>query len=371
MKRKYLILTIIAIALIAGCITQFIPETDESADLLVVEGLITDQNKKHSIKISKTLSLGKYVAPKPVKGAIVTITDGNYTTYTLKEYPSGTYTTDSTIFSARVGGTYTLKIITGGRTYLSERMVMRPVPPIDSVFYEKVTITDAASFGEREEGCRIYLNTHDPEGRCFYYRWDYVETWSFSIPYQIPNYRCWITQPSDDIHIKNTSVYEQSKVTRYPLLYITNETDRLKEKYSILVRQYSLTQNEYNYWEKLQNVYQNVGGLYDVTPMAIPSNIFNQNNRDEIVLGYFSVSAVAEKRIFIRDVFAGMPSLYNNCASDTIDGPRSVVIPGLNVNVWVIADHTGEIPPYRVITYSRECADCTTRGSSVKPSFWE
>jgi len=372
MKTRYVILIIVSISLIAGCITQFIPETDESSDILVVEGLITDQNRTNRINISRTLPLGRIVSPKPVKGCNVTITDGNNATYTLKESPSGTYSTDSTSFRGRVGSRYTLKIATGGRTYVSTPMEMLPVPPVDSLYYNRVVITESNDYGNREEGCQIYLDTYDPDKQCLYYRWDFAETWEIRLPYNVQNWRCWITRASEEIHIKNTSIYDQARVTKYPILFVTNNTDRLKERYSILVKQYSLSLDEYNYWEKLQNVYENVGGLYDVTPMAIPSNIHNQNNPDEIVLGYFSVSAIAEKRIYIDEQFAGMPYLYNNCPADTIWGGSYVFIEGLNSYVWVIDDHTYDIGnPYRVITFSKECADCTTRGTSVKPSFWQ
>jgi hypothetical protein len=372
MKNGYRILLIVSISLIAGCITQFIPETDESSDILVVEGLITDQNRTNRIKISKTMPLGNIVSPKPVKGCVVTITDENNRSYNLREYPDGTYSTDSTRFRGHVGGRYTLWINTGGRSYISTTMVMLPVPPVDSLYYERVVITESNEYGNREEGCQIYLDTYDPGKQCLYYRWDFAETWEIKIPYNVKNWRCWINRSSDEIHIKNTSIYDQAKVTKYPILFVTNKTDRLKEKYSILVKQYSLSQDEYNYWEKLQNVYENVGGLYDVTPMAIPSNIHNPYNNNEIVLGYFSVSAIAEKRIFIDEQFAGMPYLYNNCPADTIWGGSYVPIEGLNSYVWVIEDNTyNPGNPYRVITYSKECADCTTRGTSVRPSFWQ
>ena len=372
MKSRYLILITAAIILIGGCITQFIPETDESSDILVVEGMITDQFRTNKIKISKTLPLGKIVSPKPVKGAVVTITDGYNSQYRLMEYPTGTYYTDSTIFRGKVGGKYTLRILTGGRSYVSSPMEMKPVPKVDSLYYEKVVITERNEWGYGEEGCQIYLDTYDPSGQCLFYRWDFAETWEIRLPYNVPNWKCWITRASEVINIRNTSVYGQARVKRYPLLFVSNKTDRLKEKYSILVKQLSLTLDEFNYWEKLQNVYENVGGLYDVTPMAIPSNIRNEYNPDEIVLGYFSVSAVSEKRIFIDELFSGMPYLYNNCPADTIWGGSYVHIDGLGSYVWVIDDHTYEIGnPYRVITFSKECADCTTRGTSVKPSFWQ
>ncbi len=57
-------------------------------------------------------------------------------------------------------------------------------------------------------------------------------------------------------------------LTGLPMLFISDQTDRLMEKYSISVNQYSLNYDEYLYWEKLKRVTQDVGGLYDVVPSS-------------------------------------------------------------------------------------------------------
>ena len=115
-----------------------------------------------------------------------------------------------------------------------------------------------------------------------------------------------------EINIKNTSVLEQDKIERFPLNFISNQTDRLKVKYSMLVNQYSLNEDEYLYWEKLQNMSEQVGGLYDMIPSAIPSNVYCIDDPNEKVLGYFSVSASSSKRIFIKDHFAGIFTPYTD-----------------------------------------------------------
>jgi hypothetical protein len=372
MKYKILAILIVVFSAFGGCITEFIPVTDETANLLVVEGMVTDQFRRYKIKITRAMPLGDFLNPIPVNGCWVSIIDENNVFYNLSEYPAGIYSTDSTIFRGHPGGKYTLRIIAGGQTYMSSPMEMLPVPPIDSLYYEKVVFVESSDFGKSEEGCRIYLNTYDHEKKCMYYKWNFIETWMIRLPFSTPKSICWITKPSEDILIKNTSIYDQSRVTKYPVLLVTNETDRLKEKYSILVKQYSLNQDEYNYWEKLRNVYENVGGLYDVTPMSISGNIYCLNNPDEKVLGYFSVSAVTEKRIFIKERFEGMPYLYWNCIDDTIYGGSNVFIEGLDSYKWVIEDHTYDPSnQFRVITFTKDCADCTTRGTTTKPSFWE
>jgi hypothetical protein len=151
----------------------------------------------------------------------------------------------------------------------------------------------------------------------------------------------------------------------------------LKTKYTILVNQYSLNEDEYLYWEKIQNIVGNVGGLYDVIPASVPSNIRCIEVPDEKVLGYFSVSAISSKRIYIKDIFNGIIDQYAKCATDTLIGGGpidSTAIPGLGISVWTLFNVPGTpfgALGYIVLTGTRGCADCTVRGSTVKPLFWE
>lgn len=361
-------MTILFIALAAGCTTQFLPDAGENPELLVVEGLITDQDSVYRIRLSRSTPIGTALARTAVEGALVTITDEKGIVTTLKESPPGTYSTDSTIFRGRIGGSYSLHFKIDNANYETDFIEMKPVPPIDSIYYEKVVITPSKDSIYIEEGCKIYVDAYDPGNKCLFYRWDYVETWEYRIPYSVANQVCWITEQSGEILVKNTSVYSQARVTKYPLVFVTDETDRLKVKYSILVNQYSLDEAEYNFWEKVRTVSQNVGNLYDITPSTISGNIRCTTNPDEIVLGYFSVSAVTQKRLFVVDTFLGLPTFYSYCATDTIFGDLP---DGLNTSYWIIEDYANEIPPTYVITTFRECADCTTEGTKVKPPFWD
>jgi hypothetical protein len=351
-----------------GCSVEFIPETEDLKDQLVVEGMITDQNRINRIRLSRSLPVGKPILRKPVKGAVVTIIDENAIITTLTESPAGTYSTDSLSFRGRIGGSYSLTIRINNLTYQTDFIEMKPVPPVNSLYYKKEVITASSDSNDIDEGCRIYVDSYDPTGKCLFYRWDYVETWEYRIPYAVKNKVCWVTERSDEILIKNTSVYSQARVSKYPIRFISNEGDRLKETYSILVNQYSLNESEYDFWARVQNISQKVGNLYDMSPMAIPSNIRCCENPDERVLGYFSVSAVNQKRLFIRDNFLGLPNFFIYCATDTLRGRLPDA--GLNSEFWVIEDYGDEIPPFWIISTFRECADCTTRGTNIMPPFW-
>ncbi len=106
-----------------------------------------------------------------------------------------------------------------------------------------------------------------------------------------------------------------------------------------------------------------------VIPVAIAGNIRCITNPGETVHGYFRVSAVSQKRLFIREEFLGQPTFYSYCATDTIYD--SLPEEGLNKTYWVIEDNANEVPAWWVVTEYRECADCTTEGTKVKPPFWD
>ena len=354
--------------LVIGCSVEFIPDPEDNNEQLVVEGMISDQNRINRIRLSRSLPVGKPLVRKPVRGAVVTITDEKAIIATLKESPAGTYSTDSLSFRGRVGGSYSLSIKINNMTYETDFIEMKPVPPVNSLYYEKEVITASSDTNYVDEGCRIYVDSYDPTGKCLFFRWDYAETWEYRIPYAVKNKVCWVTERSDEILIKNTSIYSQARVSKYPILFISNNGDRLKETYSILVNQYSLNESEYDFWERVQNISQNVGNLYDISPMAIPSNIKCCEDPEETVLGYFSVSAVTQKRLFIKDHFFGLPNFFIYCATDTVAGKLPET--GLNTDYWVIEDFGDELPPFWVLTTYKECADCTTRGTNVMPSFW-
>ena len=368
----FLIIFILILALLNSCIAQFIPQVGEEKELLVVQGLITDQPEADTIKLSVSLPLGQVSDARPVHGCTVTITDNLDNIFNLSESSAGKYLTPSS-FQGVIGRFYTLHVKTNSGnnfSYESNPMEMKPVPPIDSLYYEKTVIenTIPEKYFKGVDGCQIYLNTHDPENKCRFFRWDFAETWILRLLFPVQNQTCWISDKSHVVNIKSTAAFDESVVTRYPINYITNVTDRLKTKYSILVNQYSLNEEEYNYWEKIQNVAVDVGGFFDIIPASVQSNIKCIEDPSEKVLGYFSVSAKSSKRLFIKDNFEGIINRYGDCATDTIP---YVDPPGLGVIVWILEDEPNFYPPFRVLTDKKGCADCTVRGSNVKPDFWE
>jgi hypothetical protein len=258
-------------------------------------------------------------------------------------------------------------------------------PEIDSITWEVVN----------EDVVQLYVTTHDPENNTKYYRWTYEETWQYHPPFysnldyvdgevvyrDFANnsiYDCWQSSPSTNILVNSTVRLQEDVVYKQPLLAINTRTNsRLDVKYSMLVRQYALTKEAFEYWDLLKKNSENLGTLFDPQPSQLPGNLYCTTQPDEPVLGFVSAGAVVEKRLFIRrsDIPISIP--YNRNPSCLID-----TIPAYPPSVLEEAFAQGDTIPLNPVygfgglegyeASSTYCVDCRTRGgTNVEPDFWE
>ena len=383
------IFILIVLLLTGSCVSQFIPETVSDPELFVVDGLITDQPGKQTVKISRSIPLGNEADFDPVRGCEVSITDNLNNTYPLTETDPGVYKTSEN-FKGEAGRIYILNIEIvryvpprGMRVvdYVikSSPLEMLPVPEIDSLYYEKVDLLVEDGFARPGEGCRVLVNTSDPEDKCRYFRWDYSETWKIETPNypKTINKTCWITKNSEDINVKTVTGLNENRITGWPVNFILNESDRLSLRYRMEVNQYSLNEDEYYYWSDLEKITEESGGIYDRVPSSIFGNMYCSGHPDLPVLGYFSVSSRRSKVIYIDEYFKGLINPYIRCLEDTLFPHPEAPWPPPGIfdlegeYYWFIEVDT--VPPAQFIipTDDKGCVDCTVRGTTVKPDFWQ
>ena len=160
-------------------------------------------------------------------------------------------------------------------------------------------------------------------------------------------------------------------INEYPLRYVSTNTDRLKTKYSINVRQYALSEESYNYWKELQKATESLGTLFDPQPSIVQGNIYNVNDDRETILGYFDASSVKEKRIFIRRSDLPLTRLPNNYFSCTDSLVTFRNIPEmLKTGYFLASEILNDFGGLEYQMSSRYCIDCTLAGTNVKPDFW-
>ncbi|MCJ7449263.1 MAG: DUF4249 domain-containing protein [Bacteroidales bacterium] len=386
------------------CIDPYNPKLSGYESLLVVEGLITDEKAPYEVRLSRSIQHEDSV-PKRITDADVFITDETGKTEHLENCGDGSYKTDSAEFTGVIGKTYILHITTiDGAEYKSDPVVMLPVPGIDKIYYEKDE-EYADNQSETHEGIRIFVDTGDGSEDSQYIRWEYEETWKFRLPdYKRFNYIgqslivpleeveefCWKTLKSSVILNSSILPGQTNYIKKLPICFIgSDKSNRLTIRYSILVKQYSLSKEAFEFWNNLKQVNETGGSIFDTQPYPVISNINNVNNPGEKVLGYFQVSAVKQKRTYITRSELDeldLPWFKYDCKRFVVspdDYPPAPMRPPMTWDelydmFMSRKDFTFVEPIYNNTTHQLEklvfvqnyCSDCKLTGFSEKPGFW-
>jgi hypothetical protein len=382
-------LLFISLLIIGSCVTPITPHlnVNDSKPSLVVEGQITDQTGPFRVKLTNTLPVYDLGTPAPVLNAEVRIIDDQGHSFQLYGGSNGIYETAEKDLKGIPGTKYTLYITTleDNVQYTSTPVLMQEVPDIDTVYFEPVIhprITEGKTY--EDNWINILLDTHDTEGKNKYWRWEFEETWeinlladpvkdrhsltsaeNFSMVFVAPiddKKICWITQPSGSIVVANTDKNPVDEIKGLLIQSIGPYDTRLHIRYSILVKQYSLDQDSYNYWNQLKDINENSGSMYSKIPAPIYGNITCCEGTGK-ALGYFAASTVKEKRIFINRSDHNMETININSGCTYFD----YAVPQTQQKIYFGPDVLSGSPVY---TSSAGCADCTLFGTNVKPSFW-
>jgi len=390
MKFQFLFFCIFAIG---TCTDPYYPHLDKYQSVLVVEGLVTDEKVPYEVRLSRTFQSIDSI-PEIINDAIIHISDETGNMTSLKYSGDGIYKTDSALFCGELGKTYTLHIETGdGNKYQSQPCVMLPAADIDSVYFNREEIIDNIR-GKISAGIMIYLDIEDNNEYGRYFLWEYEETWKFSLPYprryeyingafiKLDTVReyCWKSNKSGEILILSELPDQEYSGKKVPITFIaSDESDRLTDRYSILIKQYSISQKEFDFWHNLKQVNEDGGNIFDTQPFPVLSNIYNTDDPEEKVLGYFEVSSVKERRIFIipEDLKElDLPGFNYNClkyvvAPSDYKPPMSYdeIYEGFMAHEGIVFVEL--IDNEKVVFVQEECSDCSIVGTLTKPEFWD
>jgi len=181
---------------------------------------------------------------------------------------------------------------------------------------------------------------------------------------------CWITDTISQIYTQSTANLSGTSYIKHPLHFVSNQTQRLKHRYSVLFRQYLINENAFRYWNDLKNN-SNTGGLIDKQPSLAVSNICNCEDPEEHVLGFFSISGVTEKRIFL-DQIEGLEIPNNIFCFPGSEFPRLWFFPSNELPLFLAQANLPDDEKEYFGLVRKSCVDCREyRGSkSEPPDFW-
>jgi hypothetical protein len=376
MKNFKIVITLFLF--LTGCKEEYEPKVISSEQsVLVVEGLLNTEGATN-IRLTRTYKLDDSAMLRPEVGAQLTVESKNGMQFPLYDMAgNGNYVIDQLLLNPTEE--YRLHINTqDGKQYASDYMPVQNNPPIEGINWKR-----------DEEGVRVFVNTHNPQGNTRYYRWEFEETWeirsSFYSLYkmvdgypaerQLPEeevYFCWKTSKSWELLLGNTVQLSEDRVFEKQLFHIPARSEKLAHRYSVLVRQFALTKEGYDFYQLIKKNTESLGNIFDPQPSEITGNIRSLSDPAEKVIGFISVAPTQEARIFISKEEVPDWGFRLSCKEIVVDN---------NIDSIIKYFKYGEYLPYNVRKMGfvikeyygaeRGCTDCTTRnGSTEKPVFW-
>jgi len=348
---------------------------------LVVEGFI-NVNGITNIMMSRASSLDSPVLI-PERDAKVEVQSVSGVDYLLTEQPGGHYTIDSIpgVYEQQ----YRLHIQTSnGKEYLSDLTDVKITPQIDSL-----------NWIANPDNVTIYVTTHDDNSQPGYYQWQFEETWRYSAKYnsnieykngQIIDrpesdryFVCWRSALSTTISIANTEKLSSNVIYEFPVNQISYFTsDKLIDRYSILVKQVALTKDWYDFNLKMRRNTEQLGTIFDAQPSQTNGNIHSVSDPSEAVIGFIGSTTQTVKRIFVdrlqiprnTKVFSG----YEACSEYGVGLDPQALYDKFHDTTFYVPITRNYYAGF-LVGYSYagpECVDCRMKGgTTTMPPFWK
>lgn len=377
----YIVVFVALVTLTNRCVEPY--EADiplREVKILVIDGYINAGPGKSSFRISKATPVNQMPVFSYESGALVSIETNTNESFLLTENGNGIYTSGELGLS--VEGTYRLHVkLKNGNEYRSGFLPVKITPVIDSISWEWLP-----------DNLYLFVNSHDLARQTRYYQWEYQEDWQIQSPelsllkYENDTivsrpteeidamFNCWGTAKSKGLIFGSTEALTIDAI-KFPILKIPHGAERTSVRYSILVRQHTIGQDEFEYMQLLEKNSTQVGSFFDPMPAQLYGNITSVNNPGELVIGFVGAYTTETKRIYINNQDLPPVPVEISCANDVVD---------FVFNPDSLQQHFGSgqytptaiyVDPFtrtlRVSGMSSYCFDCRLRGSSTKPAFWE
>ncbi len=364
-------------ALFYSCEEEYWPEVNKYENLLVVNGSIHTGPGPYKVSLSLSSPVQE-PAFIPLEGCTVSIQENTGNTEVLEEVEPGIYQTSPDGIQGQAGHRYKVKIQTKeGKEYESEYQEIPEPVGIDTV-YAELEYQEDINLNHDLAGYRFYISSKEATKDTNYFFWNLTETYEFTSDFYIDYiyegqikkfpkfdsvYRCWKTEVVPEIFIFSTADLSVSQVNSFPLNYVTTQTKQLMIRYSLLVEQYTVSYENYEFWNNIKKQITEGGGLFTSQPFQVRGNVKNVNDPKEAVMGFFMVAGRSSKRIFVN-----RPSIefyYSTCRPITD-------LRGLgfsNPSQWPI--YLTVLAAGNMGYASDQCFDCTLKGGKLNPpEFW-
>lgn len=298
--------------IITACKELFSPELEITQGPLVVEGLITDNAKPYSIKLSRAIRYDSNNDNElaSVSKATITVFDNLGYTYRFKESNNGVYWSDPSEFVGVPGRYYTLQIKTADDLeYQSSPQLLLPndfnvkVSADYGTKYQLVDDGTGTLIKKNVNGTIIFYDIENNEDTLIRFKFDYRLITEWIIPTQ-PPILGWDTWPNKDIinltdnYGTSTNNIEKHNVCFVPTsdvgttVWVANvKMPKWVHKFVPRIIQYRLNNDAHQYYKDVNNILAATGKVFDPIASQVKGNMKCLSDNTLEVLGFFEVSS--------------------------------------------------------------------------------
>jgi hypothetical protein len=263
---------------LTSCEKTVFLDTDQADVKIVIEGMLTNRDNYHYVKISRSADFYDSGKTPRVTDAIVTVNDDQGNTFEFIHNPndhpdSAGFYLPASSFAGVVGRTYTLNVVADGKGYTAADK-MYSVTAIDSLTYG----IDQDEMDDPEEEGKYYevlIYAVEPQDTKDYYLFDFYRNDSLLV-----------AEPDEIYFSDDVALGEEINGVQSPIYYAKGDVAR--------VEAFSLSRAGYVFYSDLQGLLRNDGGMYSPPPANCRTNL------SDGALGFFRVSAVDMMEIKIE-----------------------------------------------------------------------
>jgi len=276
---KNIIISVIITLALCACEETVYLDLNSSESKVIIEGQVTNRSGYQYVRVTRSTGFYETGESPAITDATVIVTDDAGNEFNFVHNP-GKYA-DSTgyylpeiPFTGEVGRKYTLSVTADGSLYEAEDQ-LQPVTKIDSLGYrisedEKKDPKDYGKFYE------VLLFAKEPQNTTDYYLFKFYRNDSLKFYFDT------------DIYYADDEVLgENIDGVPSPIYYAPGDLAR--------VEMYSLSRNGYVFYNDLQSLLNNDGGLFGQPPSNSRTNLSNG------ALGYFQASALEMQELEIKE----------------------------------------------------------------------
>ncbi len=318
--------TILLVLLTAiSCLDPFSFEREDMDPAIVIDGFLRNNDGPHILTISNALAFGdKFIDPIPGARVVLNSPEG---TFEYEEESPGTHVLKKGVLTGKPGEQYSVRI------ELPDGVVIQSTPevmpqPLEMTRarskFVRLQVLTRTGLPRRENAVEISIDANfpDPSREIPYYIRYGIEE-DFSYPEQAcgglhqPK-TCYVNTAAftNDFTLLTSDVLSRGQVDSLVVLQKGDlNPSHYRGKHYFTVYQLSITPAAFQYWERIREVINQDGTVFDRPPARVLGNLYNESNDQIPVLGYFEVASVdIERTAFLPSEFFEFTGITEECS---------------------------------------------------------